>query len=1365
MRKSILPVLLSLCGILSVYAVDNTLPLTAPPAPFVQESAEKTQGFNPEIKGSEIVSGNKKIEMRKDGQITLSADGKVLAKGYLLFYMESSAPKEYLRFNDTKWFKTAFKTDGGKLICDGEFSHAGMTGNCRQTIELLENGLIMFDADASFIAKQGTKIFLSSFWFEMDYSKTLGQKLRNQGKDYVIPEKEGDKLSHWDFMALHNPRTEIEFFHDNPRESFAVIPGETCQDTRFYYTDWSKTYNFRLFPGTGSNHISFLLDIKNAVSAKAADNVCAGIDFKAVDGLALPDFKSSKNLIQNPSFEQGLESYFQDWNTFRFTGREIWSLVPFAIDKTVSKFGSQSMRILAMVKKNGDYRSIGYPFRTFPVPLEAGKYTFSFYAKSEPHDDQRISIWLPNSCWVGYGNKHLPIGFQRDGKGKEARAIFNASPDWERYSLSFEVPQSMPVSVSIGADSTSGGSHVWIDGLQLEKDSAATDFKARAAEGLLLTSGDGNFLQPSDRMEARLEITARPERSGKVTVSVKNFFDEELFSKTFKFKCGSDGKALVQLPFDGNFPCGIFVAKAEYELDDGSRTYDFHRFSIMNFLENKHRLKNIFSENYGDSDACRYDFFKILDRYRKIGIGAKSHTYMWDKIIWDSYQKYGIEITNSFMFSFTWDQQTDKMQGFCIRSSPGSYRMPPDDPDILIKDYNTGAGGEITVEWLEKFKEKTAEVAKKHPWIPMWAAGGEVFAKFPVAWWSKDGTPETASKNFAKVLKAFYQGVKEGNPAAKVFQDDPCNMSPDGGIAETDHLLAEVNKLGGVKFDMIGIHTYRNRPESPDLDADTQTLFKVLEKNGYGNTPVFWPEGMHYGPYTIPQWGIESARWLPPGAWYYGALSYDMGWTEKISAAWRARSWLVALKYQDRVKSFLSGAHINNFEMDMNMTPYATQKISNTLGHLLGDAYFRKDVRFAPYIRAYIFEDAQKRPVAAVWCHHPKLDAGIMPAPMAWTNFNGSLEQIFDLMECERSFKPDVKGNVKFPVSSFPLFFRGKPGTLDVFVKAFETVSLSSGDDISPLAFSSKPSAPETAVIAAKNYLSRTFDGTLELAGQKIPLHVPGSGVSDIFIKLPVPLTQDGITQEKLNAAIKSESCVFASDLSFSGFVCKKAKTPITIDGNPDDWKEIPAVKFENRYIADKKLKNISDKDFSGWLKTAWDEKGIYICVKITDDKFVHEAFTKQAERWCNDCLQIYFDSLCNARSKQQTGYDEDDYDYAVYPNPDGRSSLVFRNRTPDPQLGLATQAPKDSTAAADIPSAFRQTEDGYVYEVFFPAKYLLPARLEKGSAIGFGIYAADCDDASLKYPNRVKSALTVSPVGSSCYNSPHQWPAMLLWE
>ncbi len=108
----------------------------------------------------------------------------------------------------------------------------------------------------------------------------------------------------------------------------------------------------------------------------------------------------------------------------------------------------------------------------------------------------------------------------------------------------------------------------------------------------------------------------------------------------------------------------------------------------------------------------------------------------------------------------------------------------------------------------------------------------------------------------------------------------------------------------------------------------------------------------------------------------------------------------------------------------------------------------------------------------------------------------------------------------------------------------------------------------------------------------------------------------------------------------------------------------------------------------------------------------------------------------------------------------DGLQSEVYRRRSPDPQLGLATQAPQNNTIAKDIPSAFKRTSDGYIYEVFFPAKYLLPARLEKGSAIGFGLTANDRDDLQ----GDAKSSLTISPGGTECSNQPQLWPAMLLW-
>jgi hypothetical protein len=99
----------------------------------------------------------------------------------------------------------------------------------------------------------------------------------------------------------------------------------------------------------------------------------------------------------------------------------------------------------------------------------------------------------------------------------------------------------------------------------------------------------------------------------------------------------------------------------------------------------------------------------------------------------------------------------------------------------------------------------------------------------------------------------------------------------------------------------------------------------------------------------------------------------------------------------------------------------------------------------------------------------------------------------------------------------------------------------------------------------------------------------------------------------------------------------------------------------------------------------------------------------------------------------------------------------------------LATQAPNDNTLAPDIPVAFKRTSDGYVYEVFFPAKYLLPIQLKKGYVVGVGLFVNDRDvrdnAAGMARNGLTESALTLTPAGTGCYNNPQGWPAMLLWD
>ena len=91
--------------------------------------------------------------------------------------------------------------------------------------------------------------------------------------------------------------------------------------------------------------------------------------------------------------------------------------------------------------------------------------------------------------------------------------------------------------------------------------------------------------------------------------------------------------------------------------------------------------------------------------------------------------------------------------------------------------------------------------------------------------------------------------------------------------------------------------------------------------------------------------------------------------------------------------------------------------------------------------------------------------------------------------------------------------------------------------------------------------------------------------------------------------------------------------------------------------------------------------------------------------------------------------------------------------------LSARRKIPAGKKPPKTIPAKFTRTADGYIYEIAFPAWSVLPAKLKKGSNLGFALYVADRDSGS-----KVKQAysLTVEK-GKSPYMKPHLWPLLIL--
>ena len=1334
MKKNRLFTLLAVSlGLVLTAQAGNRLPKIPEVKAWRGNSHAEKQTFAPVLGDDTIRYGSKTLSLSPDGKIRcVTQENGVLFNGAAHFFLQDLRKNGKINWNwqrdNLDKGKSKFFRSGRKYIWELWYKSPevkeflGLT----QTLEVLTDGRIRFSYKFDMPADTAEcKFPVWTFTMAMPESAWLNKTVSMSGNIVQLARKMKQVSS----VGKKGPAV-WTFGLNSPAQEFTVTP-EDPNCVSIVYREGPKDFHLFFRTARLKTEYSFILDLRNGTKPRGKD-FRSGVDLMIQENLLMPDNRQ-KNLVANGSFERGLEGWHCQYTNY---DRQ-WDWEPFALDEKNAFDGHNSLRL--NVRQGSGWRPGNPTIGPQMIIVEPGTYTLSFYAKAEPGKNPVLTVWLPI---------HAGGGAPPAISGDKAVWNFTLTGEWKRYQATFEVkPNETHLFIALFARIRSGSCNAWADAFQLEKGKTVTAFQPPPAEGRLLTSDPENFISSKDRINGRFRITtARPEQSGQVRIRVKNFFSEILLDRTFKFRSGKDRTAEIELPLDGLPGLGVFVVQADYTMDDGTQAYDLRRYARVEFQTEPKPNRTMFAVDFSAVSRSWF-FIPKLKRWQKLGVGAKHWVSTLVKEDWDLYKKYGVKPYMCSMLAYMRGKPDNPQVSHFFILDPEK----PDtglvtkltDPRILIGDYHLEAGGKITPEYLKKFKEVVRNRAKNYPFVYLWALGGELTCKMPNDWWGKGDTDQDVTNKIALLLKAFTEGVREGNPNAKVLQDTPANMSPRGGIAETDRLLEACNRLG-VKFDIIGIHPYRSSPENPDLDSDAEKLLEMLQKRGYGKTPVLWSECMLWGPYEVPQWGTRSSAVdIAPTAWRRGPLSYDMGWTEKRSAAWYMRSWLVALKYSDQVIGATSGSTVSNFYMDILLTPYAAQLTSNTLCCILGDAKFRKDVRFAPFVRTYIFEDAQKRPVAAVWCHKEDVDDGSADAPVAAADFGDSLETVLDFMNSPRAFTP---GRMEFPVSPFPLFFRGKPGTLDKMTAAFRNAQLISGSSIPPLEVSVNPQDAASAKVQLRNFISREFTGTLN--GQKIK--VPSAGRASRSVPLPVPLKTDAVVQENLPLHLKSDlGTEYHFNFEFEAFAVKRVSDQATIDSL--DWNTLPQVAIKYK---------INRPRTSGSFRVGWNRFGIFVETAIKDAKFVHVEYPQPFGRWKNDCLQIYIDTLANARQRTARGFDEDDYEYGVFPDSKGVSAQVFRYRSVDQQLGLATQAPPDKTFAPDIPCRFSNKNGVLTYRVFFPAKYLLPMKLEKGWVFGFGLFAPDSNQ-----PGKIDGYLTMDREGKACHNRPHNWPAAVLTE
>lgn len=1080
--------------------------------------------------------------------------------------------------------------------------------------------------------------------------------------------------------------------------------------------------NFKITPG---------MSYTPAPSEKYVDRI-GEFNFSRDEAMRLP-FRAEKNLLPNPSFEQGFRYlFFPQYVSGKYSS-EMWKTKPFQIDSEHARSGNKCLKIVSDNSAKGLVQWIA----THPVMLLPGKYTFSCYARSHEKSGQKLKFHVVPMPW----------GINVYDKSKWPFKTVDLDNEWRRYELSVNVPATMPLQVFIWSESNSLA-QCYVDDMQLEPGTESTEYSFPSIAAVLTTSAPDNFIEYGDAVGAMLELQTAPDKAGTVSIKVLDFFGRSRYGSELSFRSDDKGKAVIKLPFDF-LPRGIFVVECYYRLAVGAEKYDFYRLAIMSSLHNKHRLKNMFANVYIDQYGTKQFYPELLNRYRRIGIGARAGIANGMELLSDEAKKYGVD---TFSLSVAHHKKyPDGKVRFKMYNNKVGYAIPNYKMEVLLDDYRNLGTERPSQEYLKKMEEVTEQIVRLYPGVKQWCFHVEFEGIFPEI--ARPGfCTDESFEDFIKMETAVGRGIKKVDPALAFGNSPTANLNADR-LEFFDRLLKHMP----MKYDVILAHLYRKRPETPDLDRDFQSLFGIMDKYGYQETPVYCPEGMHWSPYQIA--GLIPENWCAGIPW--GPFSYDMGWNEKLSAAFRARTWLIGLKNQDRVKLINSSANFTNFEMDVKLTPFATQKISNTLGRLLGDAVFKHEAAVFPGTRCYIFEDSAKCPIAVLWSFQDELEKGEISGPEFSLNLPGNPE-FFDLMEEKYSLPIETDGSRKIVLSPFPVFIRGKPGETAEFIRACDLATVLS-PGIMPVKARVAPVALDRFKIELTTLINKEIKVGINCMNTVREIQVSQKARVDIELPLPDRLEFNKIVSQSIPATIidKENAKEFPLDFSFYGLPVRKISRPINIDGNANDWEGIPEINFPSILLGRAmKGKTPTPENLSGNFRIAWDEQFLYLYIRVVDDKFVVNYYSnKYYDGWRNDSLQVGFDCAGDARMNGKDQLDENDWSYAFYPDAEGRNMETYLSHVPDLQLTDGNTAAKINTVCNKVKSAFKKTSDGYVYELAFPARSLQPLSLKKGSAFGMGLLVNDCDGA-----REPAARLSISlPQFSNPINRPDKYPVILL--
>ncbi len=718
-----------------------------------------------------LISGNKRIALKEQNQWNFKLAYSNRRPGMIAIIIDNKQAM-LCRFwgyvVDTKVYGYAFnKDDKAKITVDKKNQSITFTkkylitpdksADYSYTLKILKDGKIKLSWDLGISTETLNAYKKRKFWFEphfsvdLDYLKT-GINYNNNAIKFLSKEAfkktKLDKKHRLVTIAKGKGGT-FTFAPNNPLKSFKLIFNKddniTIKEGYNKYAHGHHHIKISIGNKIKSPTGYYIIDLgKCAVPGKNTPEVINGTDIWKVDRSHLP-LASTKNIMPNPSFEQGMR-YWKHYSLGGNFRKEQVAGKPLYEISNDAKFGDKALKV----------NSGAIPLNSFSIPVLVNKnYTVSYYAKAVKPNTY-INFWAMTCIQAG---KWL----------KEKRIAQKITQEWKRYSFVYKT-NAKAITLALCS-----GNPIFIDAIQIEQGDKLTDFIAPKVEGNLISANPDNALKVGQKMDARFALNGDAGTKGKVQIDVFDYYREKVFSITDEFTLDNNGKKIIPLNFNPEkIGRGIFVVKATYSLAGKKDYFDFYRFSIIDPLKNTHATKNLFGTLPDFTRSTRSADLAL--RFQEWGWGSFGSGNL------------PVDYCEKYKFRKFYTRLSSASPHFSKETNPwyGIYRT----------------WDKYTPERAKILEKMCYEAAKNLPnYKPIeTAVSGEVECRQAMVRAGK-------YKDYIKLMLAARRGVKRANKNIIFLPDQGTSgFNPLRGYKETEAFLAAVPK--GVKWDALATHPY-----------------------------------------------------------------------------------------------------------------------------------------------------------------------------------------------------------------------------------------------------------------------------------------------------------------------------------------------------------------------------------------------------------------------------------------------------------------------------------------------------------------------------------------------------------------------------